>query len=190
MEEYRREKTLELYCYLKTLEFREYMRERRYNHNHDARGRFASGSSGGIKSSTTAMYRKSDSSENDGLHRKEDNTGAFKKLKVPMQKRAVEKICRSYGVDISDVHIKIQRDENLLNSQYYGSADYLNIGRIDLFPNAFTDETQLIRTIIHEKTHVSQLRKYGNKYCEKHLAEMEKEAYSAEDKFIASIRKK
>lgn len=45
MEEYRREKTLELYCYLKTLEFREYMRELRDQKSgktqpRDKRGRY------------------------------------------------------------------------------------------------------------------------------------------------------
>lgn len=48
VDEYRRQKTLELYCYLKTLEFREYMRELRYNHYHNPQnGQFASGKGGG-----------------------------------------------------------------------------------------------------------------------------------------------
>lgn len=49
VDEYRRQKTLELYCYLKTLEFRDYMRELRYNHYHNPQnGQFASGAGGGV----------------------------------------------------------------------------------------------------------------------------------------------
>ena len=39
-----------------------------------------------------------------------------------------------------------------------GLTDYNDIGRIDLFPNAFSDEEQLIRTVIHEECHVKQLK--------------------------------
>lgn len=37
-------------------------------------------------------------------------------------------------------------------------TDYKNIGRIDLLPNAFLNEEQLVRTLIHEKCHVMQLK--------------------------------
>lgn len=50
----------------------------------------------------------------------------------------------------------------MLSMPFYGSTDYDNIGRIDLFPSAFINEEQLVRTIIHEKCHVLQLQKYGN----------------------------
>lgn len=34
----------------------------------------------------------------------------------------------------------MQRYENFLSKLFYGSTDYNNIGRIDLFPNAFVNE--------------------------------------------------
>ncbi len=49
-----------------------------------------------------------------GMERRTANTGAFSNLEVPMQKREVERICREYGVDISGLKIKIQRDAGLL----------------------------------------------------------------------------
>ena len=33
-------------------------------------------------------------------------------------------------------------------------------GVITLFPNSFTDEENIVRTLVHEKTHVEQFRKY------------------------------
>lgn len=127
------------------------------------------------KSSTIGLNRS--------VQRKEKNTGAFVNLKVTMQKRVVKDIANEYGIDLSGLTIKIQRSESLLSLSLYGSTDYDNIGRIDLFPNAFQDEEQLVRTLIHEKCHVEQLRKYGKKYVQEHLDEMEQEAYAYEDEW-------
>ena len=108
--------------------------------------------------------RVADASKNDNanvgqaMERRKANTGEFADLEVPMQKRAVEKICRDHGVDISGLIIKIQRDLDSLKANIAGATDYYNIGRIDLFPCAFRNEEQILRTIIHEKAHVKQLK--------------------------------
>lgn len=106
-----------------------------------------------------------------------------------MQKKEVKRICEEYGLDVKGLTFKIQRSEHLLNLSYYGSTDYDNIGRIDLFPNAFQDEEELIKTIIHEKCHVEQLKRYGKKYCLEHLADMEAEAYQTEEKIFNKLTK-
>lgn len=126
------------------------------------------------------------------LYRKNANSGAFASLEIPMQKRSVTQICKKYGIDIDGISFKIQRDESFLqlSVSYFGSADPDNIGRIDLFPNAFADEEQLVRTIIHEKTHIEQLKKHGKEYCQKNLAQMEKEAYQAEDAYMLTWTKR
>ena len=134
-------------------------------------------------------------SENSGiilarnLDRKSSNTGVFSNLGVTMQKKEVKRICEEYGFDVKGLTFKIQRSEHLLNSSYYGSTDYDNIGRIDLFPNAFQDEEELIKTIIHEKCHVEQLKQYGKKYCLEHLADMEAEAYQTEEEIFKKLTK-
>ena len=134
-------------------------------------------------------------SENSGiilarnLDRKSSNTGVFSNLGVTMQKKEVKRICEEYGFDVKGLTFKIQRSEHLLNSSYYGSTDYDNIGRIDLFPNAFQDEEELIKTIIHEKCHVEQLKQYGKKYCLEHLADMEAEAYQTEEETFKKLTK-
>lgn len=124
------------------------------------------------------------------LARRTKNNGAFSVLEIPMQKRAVEKICRKYGIDISGLTIKIQRDESLVGKQFYGMTDYDNIGRIDLLPNAFENEEQLVRTIIHERLHVMQLKKHGKQYCQEHLDEMERQAYYFEEHMYEILRKR
>lgn len=71
-----------------------------------------------------------------------------------------------------------------------GLTDYNGIGRIDLFPNAFSDEEQLIRTVIHEECHVKQLKKYGKEYAQEHLQEMEKQAYRLENVYYHILKKR
>ena len=122
--------------------------------------------------------------------RKEANTGVFKDLKIPMQSRYIERTANKYGVKISDLTIKIQRDEELLNLLLCGSTDYDSIGRIDLFPKAFSDEETLLRTIIHERCHVLQLKKHGKKYTQEHIAIMENEAYKFEEFWYNIVRKR
>ena len=114
-----------------------------------------------------------------GASRKNENIGVFSNFGIPMQKRAVLKLCAQYGVSTEGLTIKIQRDENLLELPFCGSADYDNIGRIDLFPKAFTDEEQLIKTILHEKCHVLQLQRHGKEYVQDNLEKMEKQQVSS-----------
>ena len=98
---------------------------------------------------------------NRSINRKEKNIGAFSNLEISMHKKSVMQICKKYSIDTKGLTLKIQRSEKMLSMPFYGSTDYDNIGRIDLFPNAFINEEQLVRTIIHEKCHVLQLQKYG-----------------------------
>lgn len=134
-------------------------------------------------------------SENSGiilarnLNRKSSNIGAFSNLSVTMQKKEVKRICEKYGLNVKGLTFKIQRSEHLLNSSYYGSADYDNIGRIDLFPNAFQNEEELIKTVIHERCHVEQLKRYGKKYCLDHLTDMEAEARQIEEETFNKLTK-
>lgn len=123
------------------------------------------------------------------VRRRDENKRAFQNLEIPMQKRYVLRTAQKYGVPTNGLTFKIQRSENLLALPFYGSVDYNNIGRIDLFPNAFINEEQLIRTIIHEICHVKQLNKYGKQYAQDNIALMEKQAERFE-RFYYSIVKK
>lgn len=137
----------------------------------------------------TVVYLDDSMTLNRNMQRKENNTGAFANLTIPMQKRVVKQIASDYGIDLSGLTVKIQRSEKLLSLPMTGSTDYKHIGRIDLFPNAFIDEEQLVRTLVHEKCHVEQLKKYGFKYVQEHLDEMEAEAYSVEETWFKNRKK-
>ena len=122
--------------------------------------------------------------------RKTANTGSFAELQIPLQKREVLRLAKQYGVDMCGITVKIQRSEKLLALPLTGSTDYKNIGRIDLFPRAFENEEQLMRTLSHEKCHVKQLKKHGAAYAQKNLDQMERQAYRFESFWYQKLRKK
>lgn len=122
--------------------------------------------------------------------RKTANTGSFAELQIPLQKREVLRLAKQYGVDMRGITVKIQRSEKLLALPLTGSTDYKNIGRIDLFPRAFENEEQLMRTLIHEKCHIKQLKKHGAAYAQKNLDQMERQAYRFESFWYQKLRKK
>lgn len=117
---------------------------------------------------------------NRNLERKETNSGAFSALEIPLQKRRIIEISKKFGIDLKDITFKIQRKESLMSLPICGSADYDRVGCIYLFPNAFANEEQLVKTILHETCHVKQLRKYGKEYTQQYLDQMEKQAYRYE----------
>ncbi len=127
---------------------------------------------------------------NRNIKRREVNIGTFKNLQVPMQKRSVLRIAEKYNVSTDGLTFKIQRSEKFLALPFYGSTDYNNIGRIDLFPNAFSSEEELIKTVIHEKCHVKQLKKYGKKYAQENLDLMEQQAYRFESLYYNILKKR
>lgn len=123
------------------------------------------------------------------LDRRDKNIGAFSVLEMPMQKKTVISVCKKYGIDTKGLTFKIQRSEKLLSIPFYGSTDYDNVGRIDLFPNAFINEDELVKTILHEKCHVLQLKRYGKMYSLNNIDLMEKKAYRFERLYYNIIAK-
>ena len=107
-----------------------------------------------------------------------------------MQLRAVKQICRKYGVDISGIRIKIQRDEEMLKFLTAGSAAPEDIGRIDLLPNAFANEEEILRTVIHESCHVKQFKKYGAVYVQENRLFMERVAKRYENFFLRIVKRR
>ena len=124
------------------------------------------------------------------FERRKKNVGAFSELDITMQKREVLNICRKYAIDTKGITFKIQRSDKLLSLPFYGSTDYNNIGRIDLFPLAFSSEEELVKTILHEKCHVMQLKKYGKEYAQQNIDLMEKQAYRFESLFYSIVKKR
>ena len=130
---------------------------------------------------------RSNTTEN--LYRRTSNTEVFSDLKVPMQMRYVEQAAREGGIGLGGVKVRIIRDSDLKGKNIYGYT-HPN-GDIDLYPDAFTDIEQLIKTLGHERTHTMQiyLFKHPNTYADdaikmnKELILNEKAAHSIEDSF-------
>ena len=129
------------------------------------------------------------SNTTDNLYRRTSNTEVFSDLKVPMQMRYVEQAAREGGIGLGGVKVRIIRDSDLKGKYIYGYT-HPN-GDIDLYPDAFTDIEQLIKTLGHERTHTMQiyLFKHPNTYADdaikmnKELILNEKAAHSIEDSF-------
>ena len=133
---------------------------------------------------------KLNGNEENDFQRPSANRGAFAHLKVPMQKRVVVQICRKYEVKIAELKIKIQYHEELLKFPIAGSAAPEDIGRIDLYPNAFANEEEILRTVIHEGCHVKQFKKYGSIYVQEHRKEMEDVAERYERFFLRIVKRR
>ncbi len=69
-------------------------------------------------------------------------------------------------------------------------ADHEKIGQITLFLNAFKNREELIRTLVHEKIHVRQYKKYGVEFVQNNSRIFEKEAYELEEQFIKELKKR
>lgn len=106
------------------------------------------------------------------MRRKKNNIEDFSGLGILMTVKSVKALCRKYNLKTHGIIYKIQRDRDLVRQNYFGSADSKHVGRIDLFPLAFYNETELLRTIIHENCHVMQFKKYGPVYVQEHRVRM------------------
>ena len=93
--------------------------------------------------------------------RKVKNTGVFAKYKELMSKRHVRGIVSQMGLDPGDVKYTIDRNTEMIGTGYFGHTS--DDGRvITLYPDAFADREELVKTIGHENTHLQQVRKDGN----------------------------
>ncbi len=124
------------------------------------------------------------------MNRKKSNIGVFSHLQIPMQLKMVSQLCRRYNINLKGITLKIQRDIELIKLPIAGITDYDNIGRIDLTPNTFLNEEELLKTVLHEKAHVKQLIKYGKKYVQENLLYMEKVAYRYENFFYSLTKRR
>jgi RHS repeat-associated protein len=95
-----------------------------------------------------------------GMFRRTANTGPFAELKVPMQMRHVKAAAQQAGVGLKGVKIQIIRDPSLVGRQLYGYTPPRGT-TIQLYPDAFTDIEQLVKTLGHERTHVMQIKIFG-----------------------------
>ena len=126
----------------------------------------------------------------EGLYRKSSNTGAFAGLPERMSKKHIRTVAKEVEIDLKGITINIDMNEELLRIKYAGRADPENVGNVTFFPNAFRSREELVRTIIHEKQHVLQYKKYGVTTVQKNRMKFEIEAEELEQQFIDKLKKK
>ena len=80
-----------------------------------------------------------------------DTAGSGAGAKLPMNSQSVSAVAEKYGIDLSDLNITI----NKARAGFYGVTS--PSGAITLTRDAFTNEEQLARTLVHEQFHVQQI---------------------------------
>ncbi len=106
---------------------------------------------------------------------------------LPRTMETVEHYAHLAGVDLRAAKLEITEDADTIRYLDFQDA----IARTDdlgvqLGPAAFQDEETLVRTLAHEAVHV---RQYADGTISSRTAALEKEAYDAEDGFVATWRR-
>ncbi|NQF15106.1 DUF4280 domain-containing protein [Brevibacillus sp. HB1.3] len=123
------------------------------------------------------------------LYRRTSNTGEFKDLSEPMQLRHVEKVAEDAGIGLKGIKIEINRDAELVGKDLYGWADPKG-NRIILYPDAFSNKENLVKTLGHERIHIYQTKTFGKPEDHEMLLEFEKGAYGSEDSWWEYYKRK
>lgn len=91
------------------------------------------------------------------------------------------------AIDVPDgIVIEIDEDPDLCGRGLYGYT-WPDGFRITLYCDAFTDDEQLLRTLVHELVHVRQVRAGGAPSNSVEIAEYEREAYAEEEQWWKSF---
>ena len=122
--------------------------------------------------------------------RRTSNLGTpFEGLKEPLQMRHVNRIISEMGIDYSDVKISIKKDPGLIGYNLFGYTNPSGT-QVHLYPDAFKDREQLVKTLGHERTHVEQVRLRGAVEDSLEGDRREEEAQSAEKYWWKKYQKK
>lgn len=99
-----------------------------------------------------------------------------------MQLKEVKRLAEQAGIGLDGVKVKIIRDPEMIRLPHAGWANP-NGKEIQLYPNAFINEEQLVKTLAHERTHIFQVRIYGEAKDIPMLDKFEEGAYGIENTF-------
>ena len=123
-----------------------------------------------------------DNSSDGGYNRfrEVNNTGVFSELKEPMQKRHVKKILKEMQLDYSGIEIDIIRDKSLIGMGVYGYT-FPDGKRVQLYPDAFTNRQELVKTLGHERVHCEQIKLFGRAHQNDLLGSFENAASFSEE---------
>lgn len=152
----------------------------------DGLGRVASGK---FSAKSIVSNAQSDIIKSKEMLRKTQNTGAFKHLSERMSKKHIREIAKEFGIETEGLTLNIDFNEELLRIPLAGRADSENLGGITFFPNSFRNKEELVRTLFHEKQHVSQFREFGVEYVQENRLYFEKLTETLEEEFVSRLKK-
>ena len=115
---------------------------------------------GGRGSSSGAKRVDNSGASGYNRYRKTSNIGDFSELKEPMQKRHVREILKDMPLDYDGIEIDIIRDRSLIGKGVYGYT-FPDGKRVQLYPDAFANREELVKTLGHERVHCEQIRLFG-----------------------------
>lgn len=64
------------------------------------------------------------------------------------------------GIDYGGTKITIDRREELIGKPYFGWTNP-NLKEVQLYPSAFINREQLVKTLGHERIHMEQVKMWG-----------------------------
>jgi hypothetical protein len=100
---------------------------------------------------------------------------------LPMNASTLQSVASAAELALpDDVVFVLDENPDLTGSGYAGHT-WPDGRRVTLYPDAFEDEEQLARTIVHELVHVRQVRAQGVPRDTLDLVEREREAYDEEE---------
>ena len=90
--------------------------------------------------------------------RRGNNKGTpFESLQEPLQLKHVKKVLSEMGIDYGGTKITIDRREELIGKPYFGWTNP-NLKEVQLYPSAFINREQLVKTLGHERIHMEQVK--------------------------------
>lgn len=100
---------------------------------------------------------------------------------LPFGATTIDEVTAEAGLHLpDDVVIEIDQDTTLVGHGIYGYC-WPDGSQIMLYPDAFDDVEQLLRTLVHELVHVRQVRENGPTTDSVMLQMREVEAYGEEN---------
>lgn len=134
-------------------------------------------------SSAAWVARQADAVAAQNQFRRTHNTGIFAEFEETMTLKHVRSVMKDMGLDLGDAKVSIIRDEELAQRKEFMGYTLPDASGIQLYPAAFTNREQLVKTLGHEFTHLLQARERGIVRTTEELINREREAYGAEAKW-------
>lgn len=141
-------------------------------------------------SRATAVSGKADQTAAENQYRKNHNTGVFSRFEELMTLKHVRSITSDMGIDLSGSKLQIIRDQELADRPEFMGYTFPDGSAIQLYPAAFINREQLVKTIGHEFVHLKQAKEHGIITSMEDLMEREREAYESEAKWWDDYCKK